>query len=161
MALKPGLTEFLLREPLEQIVETPIKNVHVLSAGTIPPNPVELITSKTFDTFLDMVRDKYTRVIIDTPPVLGLADAVIAGAKADGVLLVVSAGKVSKDALRQCVKRLRAVYAPMVGCILNSVDITSSEYGEYSRYYYSYKQEDEESNVLRMRRSSKSDRKAS
>ena len=135
----PGLTEYLVQAPLGDIAQTFIPGVSLLPSGIIPPNPVELLGSKTFDIFIQMMRGQFDRIIIDAPPVLGLADAIIVSTKVDGVMLVVSAGRISKDALKQCVKRLRMVRAPLVGCVLNNVDVSSSEYGEYSRYYYNYK----------------------
>lgn len=99
MPASPGLTEYLVRAPLDQITETFIPHVSLLPAGVSPPNPVELLGSKTFDIFIQMMRAQFDRIIIDAPPVLGLADAIIVRTKADGVMLLVSAGKISTDAL--------------------------------------------------------------
>ena len=149
--LAPGISEHLVNGPLQTIHRTKIKGLSVMSAGTPPPNPAELLGSTVFDVFLQMMKDKFQYVILDSPPILGLADAVVASSKVDGVLTVVSAGKVSKRALRQAIGRLRAVQAPLVGAVLNNVDVSSSEYGEYSRYYYNYKNEPDSGKVAQIK----------
>jgi len=135
----PGLTEHLVGEHAHGIHRTEIENLSVMGAGILPPNPAELLGSSNMDSFLKAMGEMFDYVILDAPPVLGLADAIIAGTKVKGAVLVATAGAVSRDALRESVKRLRSVRAPLLGAVLNMVDINSSEYGYYARYYYSYK----------------------
>jgi capsular exopolysaccharide synthesis family protein len=138
----PGLTEHLVGEHVHGIHRTGIENLSVMGAGILPPNPAELLGSSNMDVFLKAMGEMFDYVILDAPPVLGLADAIIAGTKVRGAVLVAIAGGVSRDALRESVKRLRSVRAPLLGAVLNMVDINSSEYGYYTRYYYSYKPQD-------------------
>ena len=79
----------------------------------------------------------YDRVIIDSPPVGVVADAVVIGTQVDGVLVVLKAGKTSRDAARQAVKQLHDVNAPIFGAVLNDLDLQDQKYGQYA-YYYRY-----------------------
>lgn len=135
----PGLSEYLVQSvDLNVIRQTELPTLDLLTSGTAPPNPAELIGSPRMDEFLSSVREYYDHIIVDAPPVLGLADAVIIGTKMDGVMLVVSANQVTKDAVRESVKRLRMVHAPLVGAVLNQVDHDDNGYGYYNQYYYNY-----------------------
>jgi Mrp family chromosome partitioning ATPase len=80
---------------------------------------------------------QYDRVIIDSPPVGVVADAVVVGTHVDGVLVVLKAAKTSRDAARQAVKQLHDVNAPIFGAVLNDLDLEDQKYGQYA-YYYRY-----------------------
>jgi capsular exopolysaccharide synthesis family protein len=135
----PGLTEYLVRGASEgHFYPTPVDNLSVLTAGTPPPNPAELLSSNALDRLLEELSDRFDYVILDSSPVMGLADPVVLSTKVKGVVLVSAAGKVSRGALREAVKRLRAVDAPLVGSVLNMVQPHSSEYTYYNKYYYNY-----------------------
>jgi len=138
----PGLSEYLTQEkPPNVIRRTELSTLHILTAGVTPPNPAELLGSSKMDGFLASVRDRYDHIILDAPPILGLADSVILGTKVDGLLMVVSANQVKKDAVRESVKRLRMVRAPIIGAMMNRVDISNGEYSYYDEYMYGYSQE--------------------
>ena len=134
----PGLTDYLVKGELHLTENTGVEHLTLLTSGTAPPNPAELLSSSTMDHLLEELADKYDYVLIDSSPVMGLADPIVLSTKVKGVLMVIAAGKVSKGALREAVKRLRGVNAPLTGVILNQIEPDSSEYGYYSRYYYSY-----------------------
>ncbi|MCP3953837.1 MAG: CpsD/CapB family tyrosine-protein kinase [Desulfobacterales bacterium] len=119
-------------------------NLDVLPTGTIPPNPAELLGSQGMQAFLAESAGIYDHIIIDSAPLLGLADAVVLSTKVDGLIYTVHSGVVSKDNLREGIKRLRRVRAPLLGAILNYVDMNSKEYGYYGQYYYSYEDSAEE-----------------
>ncbi len=148
-ALSPGLTEHLVGVRHRHInsAETLINfssmlhKPDILCSGTIPPNPAELLSSPKFDELIEELKLEYDHIVIDAPPVLGLADALIISSKVDAVALVVSAGEVGRDAVRESVKRLRSIRAPLIGVVLNGVDINSSEYSYYTRYYYGNEKE--------------------
>ena len=91
------------------------------------------------DSFLRIMGDMFDYVILDSAPVLGLADSIILSTKVKGAILTVNASATSKDAVREAVKRLRSVRAPLLGAVLNMVDMSSSEYGYYCQYYYNYR----------------------
>lgn len=134
----PGLTEYLVKGELEEFYPTGIDKLSLLAAGTPPPNPAELLSSSKMNRLLEKLAGQFDYVIVDSVPVLGLADAVVMSTKVKGVVMVAAAGQIGKGALREAVKRLRTVRAPMLGAVLNMIEPNSSEYGYYSRYYYNY-----------------------
>ena len=134
----PGLTDYLVKGELHLVADTGIEHLTLMTSGTSPPNPAELLGSSAMDHLLEGLAEKYDYVLIDSAPVMGLADPIVLSTKVKGVLMVVAAGKISKGALREAVKRLRGVHAPLTGVVLNQIQPDSSEYGYYSRYYYNY-----------------------
>ena len=89
----PGLSEYLIGQRVNiGSYKTEIEGLSVLPSGTSPPNPAELLGSSKTDEFIKIAADHYDHVIIDSAPLLGLADAVIASTKVDGVICVVLAG---------------------------------------------------------------------
>ncbi|CRI66044.1 putative Exopolysaccharide biosynthesis protein [Thiocapsa sp. KS1] len=134
----PGLTEYLVQGESDAFYSTSIENLTLMVSGTPPPNPAELLSSGATDRMLEEMSRKFDYVIVDSSPVMGLADPIVLATKVKGVLLVTAAGLVSRGALREAVKRLRAVDAPLVGSVLNMVEPHSSEYSYYNRYYYNY-----------------------
>lgn len=124
------------------IRETPIENLFVLSAGTMPDNPSELLLNSRFSEVLKNCADAgYDHIIIDSPPALGVSDAAVLGQHAGITLLVVKAGQTSLRELKQTVKNLNQAGVNPAGVVFNSMSLSSSSYG-YSRYYgyaYDYK----------------------
>jgi len=141
---QPGLSDVIVSGFMfSSAKSTGIKNLAVLPAGISPPNPAELLGSKGMKDFLVKASEFYDHIIIDSAPLLGLADAVVLATRVDGVVYVVHSGMVNKDHLREGVKRLRSVNAPVLGAVLNFVDMNSKEYGYYGEYYYGYNSEAE------------------
>jgi non-specific protein-tyrosine kinase len=141
---KPGLTELLLEENLADesddtavvekfIQKTGVSNLDVLVSGTIPHNPSELLGSFRMKAALDLLSTKYDFLIIDSPPVLALADSLILSAQIDGVILVAQANRTKRRQLKLTVEKLREVDAPLVGVTLNR---GSQKEEGYSYYYY-------------------------
>lgn len=138
----PGLTEALVNG-FETVKTHKLEGeeVYILPSGVLPPNPAELLGSKQMSDLMTAASEEYDYVIVDCAPVLGLADSVVMTTKVDGIIFVAKAGEVNKDALKQTIKRLRMVRAPIIGGILNGVDISSDEYTNYGQYYYQYVQD--------------------
>ncbi len=140
----PGLTDGIAqasngREAGHPLIHgTEIKGLSLMPAGHATPSPAELLSSSQLAKVLNDCRRIFDYVIVDAPPILGLADAVVASRLVDGVVLVASAGKTGKENLRISVQRLRQVHAPLLGVVLNRVDLESPEYSYYSAYYYNY-----------------------
>ncbi|MEA3292342.1 MAG: polysaccharide biosynthesis tyrosine autokinase, partial [Pseudomonadota bacterium] len=112
----PGLTEYLTGQfETSPVRRTEIENLAVIPSGTPPPNPAELLGSKAMDEFLEEMSGLYDHVLLDSAPLLGLADSVIISTKVDGVIYTVLAGEINRDGLREGVKRLRRVHAPVLG----------------------------------------------
>jgi polysaccharide biosynthesis transport protein len=131
-----GLTTALLEESIDDaVIETEVPNLSIIPAGPIPPNPAELFHSERFRRFLAQVQAKFDRVIIDSPPVVAVTDAVVLSTLVDGTILVVRAFKTPKDLARHALRALMDVGANTAGTVLNSVNLDKGEY-KYSHYYY-------------------------
>ncbi len=135
---KTGLSNYLTGTGVNVIQESGIPNLRVVYAGPIPPNPSELLSSNRMRQFLSGVYEHYDRIIIDGPPALAFADALILGHYADGVILVSVLGQTHREALRVFRRNLENVGGRMIGTIVNKLN-QGSPYGYYKYYrYYSY-----------------------
>ncbi len=121
-----------------QIVETPYADLFVVPAGPLPPNPAELVGSERWQKALGLLSDYFQYIVIDSPPVLSVADPVILSTRVDGVVLVVQAGKTPRDAVRKARNTLQQVGATVLGAMINNVDLENGNYSYYYRYYYRY-----------------------
>ncbi|MCK4852234.1 MAG: polysaccharide biosynthesis tyrosine autokinase [Candidatus Omnitrophica bacterium] len=133
-----GLTEVLAgTEALDTVIRgTDIENLDIITCGTIPPNPSELLGSKKMDELLEQLARKYDRIVIDSPPVLAVTDAVVLSGKVDGTIVVVKAGETNRNAVLKTKEILGSVGASnLIGVILNMVE-TGKAGGHY--YYYHY-----------------------
>lgn len=134
---RTGLTQVLTgrHELSEASRETKISNLSLLTSGPIPPNPVEMLSSERMKLLIDECRKNYEVVLIDTPPVYGMADGQILASLCDGVLFVVLSGKTKREMVKKAKSNLEHVKANLLGVVLNSQ--TRSEMEAYS--YYSYR----------------------
>lgn len=138
---EPGLTEVLagrieVGTVIERIEGT---NVDLMTTGTLPPNPSELLMSSAWEKLLDEMREAYDLVIIDTPPVLAVTDAAIVGAKADAVFMLVRAGKSRAEEIESAVRRLTHNDLKVTGLLFNDMGARRSGYGAYRyQHYYRY-----------------------
>jgi capsular exopolysaccharide synthesis family protein len=133
-----GITTTLIDLPSvgAAVKATDVPNLSILTTGPIPPNPAELLHSEAFEKLLAVLRERFDRVIIDSPPVVPVTDAAILSTKVDGTVLVIRAFKTSKELARRAVRALRDVGGYAVGTVLNAVDLERREYGYYQYYYY-------------------------
>ncbi len=123
--------------PVWQAVKDPgIANLRVIPSGPVPPNPAELLQSDKMGDFLQQVQEFADFVVIDTPPVLAVADASILGARVDGTLFVVDADTASRAATMQAKDQLENAGARIIGAVFNKFD--PSQAGAYPYYYYYY-----------------------
>lgn len=127
-------------KPMDVIVATDEPNLWAMTSGPLPPNPAELLAGSKMLSLLTVAVEKYDKVIIDGPPVLGLADAPILSNIAHATLLVVESSQTRVTIARNALKRLRAARAYVVGALLTKYDAQSAGYGYgYGDYsYYSY-----------------------
>lgn len=134
-----GLSLFLGGfEPLAKSVNRDVfPGLDVMTAGTIPPNPSELLGSKNMTVFLNKVQEHYDYVIIDTPPINVVTDAVVLSKKVSGVVLVARQNSTTIKILRQTVDALKTVRVRVLGVVLTGV---KEKYKPFSRYSggYSY-----------------------
>jgi succinoglycan biosynthesis transport protein ExoP len=122
-----------------------VPNLDILCSGPVPPFPTEMLSSSAMQDLLKSCEDRYTHIIIDTPPILSVTDGVILARGADAVVLVVRYGKSSRNVVRRSRELLVRSGAPLTGVVLNSVDITAPEYyGYYGYSGYSYSNVDSE-----------------
>ncbi len=118
---EPGLTNVILGEydglPLQ---ETEVVNLSLLASGPKPPNPADMLGSKRVDALIEELVGKADFVIFDTPPAIAVTDAAVLGAKVDGVLLVISAGKTRRDHAERAKETLEKARARIVGVTLTN-----------------------------------------
>jgi capsular exopolysaccharide synthesis family protein len=119
----------------DAIKSTEVPGLFVLPCGPVPPNPAELLHTRAFAELLAQLGEKFDRILLDSPPVGAVADAVVLATQVDGVVLVLKAGRTHRDMARRTVKALRDVKANVFGAVLNDVDLEKSKYGDY---YYGY-----------------------
>lgn len=133
-----GLTDLILDPdaPLEALThETGVDGLHLLPSGPLPPNPSELLHTQGFRRALARLLEHYDRVIFDSPPVVAVTDAQILGQELDGTILVVRAGETRRPMLQKAVALLTAVQIPVLGGLLNDLDLGRRGGGEA---YYQY-----------------------
>ncbi len=116
----------------------PVKteNLFVLTSGGTPPNPSELLGSRKMSEILKLIEAQFDIILLDTPPVLTVTDAVALSSSVDGILLVAKIGQTKQAALLQAIEQLRQVNANIVGLVVNDVDTRSARYYYYYRNYY-------------------------
>lgn len=136
IAQEPGLSNLLVTEAKASqcVKKTETENLWILPAGRIPPNPAELLGSRAFSAFLNTLRAHFDWVIVDTPPVMAVADASVIAQQVSGALFVIGAEMTSRHAARQAVQQLHTVQARMIGAVLNRVNLGRHPY-YYSQYY--------------------------
>lgn len=132
-----GLTSALLDASAlpRAINETEVPNLMVMTSGPLPPNPAELIHSDAFTRTLDSLRSQFDKIVIDTPPVMPVTDAVVLSTQVDATVLVVRTFKTSKDVVRRAARAMADVGGHLVGVVLNAIDVSRNHYG-YADYYY-------------------------
>lgn len=144
-----GLTNYLVggHKAGELVQEAVVEGLYVLTTGPLPPNPAELLGSGRMMEFLQTAEEKFDLVVIDGPPVLGLADALILANMSNATIVVVDAGVTRAGALKGAVRRLRQARANVLGALLVKYGQGRSGYGydyEYDYNYYSYAADDAE-----------------
>jgi polysaccharide biosynthesis transport protein len=134
-----GISAFLTGETsdLEEIThKSEVPNLDVICCGAIPANPSELIGSARMKAFLDMVGDKYDRVILDCPPISAVSDPLVIAAKTDGVVFVCKFNKIRREHARRSVQRIQSAGIHVMGVVINDIDFEGKDSYYYSYYYY-------------------------
>ncbi len=132
-----GLSSLLTNEITseEALRQTEIENLQIITSGLIPPNPAELLGSQRMGALLEELKEKFQIVLLDTPPVIAVADAVILGGKVDGVVLVVASHQTHREMLNKAYGILKKGKVNLIGAILNKYPLPSQK-----SYYYDYYQ---------------------
>ena len=126
-------------EMLNLVQQHEESGLYVLTSGRIPPNPAELLGSDQMRLLIGVLKNTFTHIVIDSPPIASFTDGVLLSSLADGVLLVVHGGNASRHVVRRSRQLLTEVGAKIFGVVLNNVTITSHDYyynRNYERYYY-------------------------
>jgi capsular exopolysaccharide synthesis family protein len=121
----------------DAIKPTAADNLFLMSSGTLPPNPAELLGSTKMHEILQQMREQYQFIFIDSSPVMAVSDAIFLSTMVDGTLLVVN-GKTPKPLVRKARSRLNTPHSKILGILLNRVDMRAGEYGSYYNHYYEY-----------------------
>jgi capsular exopolysaccharide synthesis family protein len=131
-----GLADYLMEEAtIEQFIQTTIiENLFLLTSGTVPPNPSELLGSAKMMELLVHLKSYYDFLILDLPPVIAVTDASVLASQVDGIALVVRAGVSRPEMVRRAKELLLHAHGNLLGVILNRVEVAKG----YSRYYYYY-----------------------
>jgi non-specific protein-tyrosine kinase len=117
---------------------TAVDGLTVVTSGSLPPNPSELMGSQKLQSILSTMKNSADLILIDTPPTLTVTDASALAPSLDGILLVVRPGKTRISALRQTIEQLRQLNARILGVVLNDVAISGKSYSYHYNYYHNY-----------------------
>jgi polysaccharide biosynthesis transport protein len=134
-----GLSEVLNgKSPWSETVQNVMPNLDVLTAGSIPPNPIALLDSPALLNLIAEIDQVYDHIIFDTPPIIGIADTKIIGKAVDGFLFVVRPGVADYNSATAAKKMLDSTGQKVLGVIVNGADMRQEPY-HYSSYYYTEK----------------------
>lgn len=134
-----GLSNLLIDEidnDLKKYIQrTEIENLSVITLGTVPPNPSELLSSAKHKIVMEMLKNKFDYIIYDGTPITGLTDSLIMASLVDKVVIVSAVGNTKTDILDKAKKSLNNVNANIAGVIANKAPYTNSDYYGYYGYY--------------------------
>ena len=134
-----GLSQYLSGQTggANIIYSTNYSNVDIIFAGPTAPNPSELLNQEAFSVLLRTVRERYDYILIDTPPVGNMSDALIAARSADGAVIVIESDLVSQKIAVKAKEKLEMSGCRILGAVLNKVDVKKDKYySKYTHYYH-------------------------
>lgn len=129
-----GLTDLLSSNHAEfgdQVKETGIENLRVITSGALPPNPSEILGSQRMMKLLQNLKENADVIILDVPPVLAVTDPIVMSTKVDGVVFITKANRTRRDSINQAKQRLDQVGAKILGAVLNEASGKASHYHQY------------------------------
>ncbi|PTL81892.1 capsular biosynthesis protein [Vitiosangium sp. GDMCC 1.1324] len=134
-----GVSSLVVGEgSLERAIKsTDVPNLFVLPCGPLPPNPAELLHTRAFSELLGKLQERFDCILLDSPPLGPVSDALVLSKQSDGILLVLKAGGTHREQAKRAIRSLRDVKARVIGALLNHVDVKGGKYGsEYHAYNY-------------------------
>ncbi|MPQ43503.1 CpsD/CapB family tyrosine-protein kinase [Clostridium tarantellae] len=132
-----GLSDILLEQStIEEGVIKHASGLHIITSGKIPPNPSEMLGSRTMHKLIESLKINYQYIILDSPPINAVTDSQILSTMTDGTILVVKASSTKKDMVDYAIKELKKTNANIIGIVLNAVEESNKKYN----YYYGEKQ---------------------
>jgi exopolysaccharide transport family protein len=140
----------------EAIIHTTIPGIDIIPSGPVPPNPSEMLGSQRMTKLLADVRDRYDRIILDSPPITAVTDAVILSRRVDGVVLVIRAAETHREIIKNAIGLLQSANAHTLGAVLNGVEMGRDSYYYYQYYYYYYGEDGEKKKKAHRRKRAQS-----
>ena len=143
-----GLSEFLTTDEIdihEIIKPSGMDNLDIITTGHVPPNPSELLSSKKMDELFTKLREEYEYIIIDSPPIIAVTDALILSKKVDQLVLVIRVNSTERAIIEQAKSLLNNIDVKVAGVVVNGIEVKKyySGYKYYYYYYYYYYADDE------------------
>lgn len=135
-----GLSDYFIRTPDKMtgvVKKTSVTGLSIITSGSLPPNPSELLGSTKMHDIVSLLARHFDMVILDSPPLLAVTDALILAKSVDGVILVVDPKKTKRGAIHQAIEQLQRIDARLLGVVLNNVKVKRSSYYYNREYYYS------------------------
>jgi capsular exopolysaccharide synthesis family protein len=135
-----GLTNYLTgsARPPEVFQSTDLPNLTLMASGPLPPNPAELLGGPKMLSLLAVASQKFDLVVVDGPPIAGLADAPLLGSMTAGTLLIVEASRTRRKVAQAALKRLQFSRSQIVGIVLNKLDVSKASHNYGYGYGYGY-----------------------
>jgi polysaccharide biosynthesis transport protein len=132
---EPGVTNFFVKhEDLDALIRpTRVPNLYALTAGPLPPNPPALLARRSVAALFDHLRKHFEWILVDTPPLASVTDALLVARHADVAVYIVQHNKIDKKLVKRNVTALRKATPNLLGAVLNAVDVKAKGY-----YYYYY-----------------------
>ncbi len=126
-----------LKNAIEEMIQpTYTENLFILPAGRVPPNPAELMGSKRTAFLMDYLKNRYDFIVIDTPPVMPTTDALLVAPHTDGTILVIKSRQADRKIIREVLNRFESNHQPIIGTVLNRVNMKKEGYYKYYKKYY-------------------------
>jgi len=132
-----------------------VANLSVLTSGSAPSDPSELLGSSRMRSLVEQVKKEYDYVVFDTPPLMSVSDGAVLASQADGILIVISPGKLRREIALRTKELLDRIGTPVLGCVLNGVEPSHSNYYYYYHYYHSYADSEGKERVRKRKRKKK------
>ncbi|MDR3610709.1 MAG: polysaccharide biosynthesis tyrosine autokinase [Ignavibacteriaceae bacterium] len=144
----PGFTDYFFENAtLDEIIRpSQLENLHIITTGTLPPNPSELLGSKRMADFLNEMRDRYDVVILDSAPIIAVTDTEILSRLVDATMVVVSTDSTLLNLVEKAVQLIKNDYSLFIGTVLNKFSYKAG-YGPYYKYYYYYSDKKETKSI--------------
>lgn len=130
-----GLSNVLTRQnSIQEVIRpTAVERLDLMTCGPIPPNPAELLASKSMTALIEQLKEMYDLIIFDAPPVLSVTDGQILANKCEGTILVVSSGTTEKEMALKAKEAIESSNSRLIGAVLNNFALPKDNY--YYQYY--------------------------
>ena len=154
-----GLSKFLTTDEIDIhdiIKPSGMDNLDIITSGHVPPNPSELLSSKKMDELFAKLREEYDYIIIDSPPIIAVTDALILSKKVDQLVLVIRVNSTERAIIEQAKSLLHNIDVKVAGVVVNGIEVKKyySGYKYYYYYYYYYYYADDEKGAKKKKRKS-------